>query len=192
MTYHNSNPYLEELNHQKAQQAHYDRGVRITGDTNPAYAHDLHVTITTLEAKAEHWEYENHLKQHNLHLILLPSHVTDNILSLLVAYSAYEGVTVKLAITYNPADHTLHMDIFSVVDGEVETVTVTHDFAIPDEQELEYKVFTEAYEFTYQPDPETENLTANTAVFLPELSHTAGKGKKILRPHGLYLLTPKL
>lgn len=190
MTHHNGNPYLEELNHQKALQAHYERGVRITGDTDPAYAHDLHDTITTLEAKAEYWEYEKHLNQHNLHLILLPSYVTDNILSLLVAYSAYEDVIAKLTITYT-ANHTLHMDIFSVVDGEVETTAVTHDFNITNEQAPEYKGLTEPCEFTYQPDPETENLTANTAVFLPELSHTEGNRKKILRPHGLYLLAPK-
>lgn len=191
MKHHPKNPYLKELNHQEAQQAHYERGVRITGETNHAYAHELYDTINTLEAKAEHWEYENHLKQHNLHLILLPSHVTDNILSLLVAYSAYEDVTAKLTITYNPADHTLHMGIFSVVDGEVETTAVTHDFNIPNDQASEYKYFTEPCEFTYQPDPETENLTANTAVFLPELSHAEGKGKKILRPHGLYLFASK-
>jgi hypothetical protein len=191
MKHHPKNPYLKELNHQEAQQAHYERGVRITGDTDPAYAHNIHDTITTLETKAEHWEYENHLKQHNLHPILLPRYITDNILSLLVAYSAYEDVTAKLTITYNPADHTLHIGIFSVVDGEVETTAVTHDFNIPNEQALEYKAFTEPCEFTYQPDPETENLTANTAVFLPELSHTEGNRKKILRPHGLYLLTPK-
>lgn len=191
MTYQNSNPYLKELNHQKAQQAHYERGVRITGETSHAYAHELHDTITTLETKAEHWEYENTLTQHNLHPILLPSYITDNILSLLDSYSAYEDVTAKLTITYNPADHTLHMDIFSVVDGEVETTALTHDFNIPNEQASEYKDFTESCEFTYQPEPETDNLTANTAVFLPELSHAEGKGKKILQPHGLYLLTPK-
>lgn len=191
MTYQNSNPYLEELNHQKAQQAHYERGVRITGETNHAYTHELYDTITTLEAKAEYWEYENTLTQHNLHPILLPSYITDNILSLLDAYSAYEDVTVKLTITYNPADHTLHIGIFSVVDGEVETTAVTHDFAIPNYQEEEHRAFTEPCEFTYQPEPETEDLTANTAVFLPELSHADGKGKKILRSHGLYLLTPK-
>ena len=77
MTYQNSNPYLEELNHQKAQQAHYERGVRITGETNPTYAQELHDTITTLEAKAEYWEYENNLNQHNLqpttYNLLLPS-----------------------------------------------------------------------------------------------------------------------
>ena len=90
------NPYLEELNYQKAQQARYERGVRITGEHDPGYAHKLHNTITTLEAKAEYWEYENHLKQHNLHPILLPRYITDNILSLLVAYSAYEDVTAKM------------------------------------------------------------------------------------------------
>lgn len=191
MTYQNSNPYLEELNHQKAQQAHYERGVRITGETNHAYAHELYDTITTLEAKAEYWEYENTLTQHNLHPILLPSHVTDTILSLLDAYSAYEDVTVKLTIIYNSATHTLHIEIFSVVDGEVKTTAVTYDSPIAAGEEPEYSALTAPQTFTYQPEPETSSMAANTAVFLPELSYAETKRKKILRPHGLYLLTPK-
>ena len=40
------NPYLEELNYQKAQQARYERGLRITGEQDHEYAHDIHNAIT--------------------------------------------------------------------------------------------------------------------------------------------------
>lgn len=190
MTHHNSNPYLEELNHQEAQQAHYERGVRITGDTNPTYAHELYDTITTLGAKAKHWEYENTLNQHNIHPILLPEHVTDAVFPPMEDMSEYEGWVVKLTVTYTPATQTLHCDLCSVLEGE-ESPAVPYSFPIPSGQELEYRVFTEPHVFTYQPEPETSNLDANMVIFLPELSYTETKGKKILRPHGLYLLAPK-
>ena len=186
------NPYLEEISHQKAQWARYERGVRITGDADPGYAHELHDTIATLETKAEHWEYENTLTQHNLRPILLPAHVTDTIVPHMKDISEYESVTAKLTITYDTANSTLHCGVSSVFDGE-ESPVVTYDFPIAAGEEPEYSALTAPQTFTYQPEPETNDLAANTAVFLPELSHpsTNAKGAKVLRPQGLYLLAAR-
>lgn len=185
---HPQNPYLKELNHQKAQWARYERGVRITGEHDPGYAHELHDTIATLEAKAEHWEYENALAQHNLCPVFLPAHVTDAIVPHMKDISEYEGWDAKLTVTYAPTTQTLHCELCSVHDGE-ESPAVTYKFPIPGGQEPEYKVFAEPQEFTYQPEPDINNPVPNTAVFLPALSHPAANNrKKILRPQGLYLL----
>lgn len=190
MTYHHNNPYLEELNYQKAQQARYERGVRITGDTNPTYAHELHDTITALEAKAEYWEYENVLSDNNLRALLLPAHVTDTIVPHMEDISEYEGLTAKLTVTYDPATSEIHCGIFSFLDGE-ELSEATYDFNITNGQGKEYKPFISPCEFTYQLEPETDNLAAYTTVFLPELSYNEDNRKITLRPHGLYLLAAK-
>lgn len=188
MKHHPKNPYLKELNHQKAQQAHYERGVRITGEQDHEYAHDLHNAITFFETEAAHWDYKNALTQNNLHPVLLPEHVTDVVFSHMEDISEYEGWDAKLTVTYAPTTQTLHCELCSVHDGE-ESSAVTYRFPIPGGQEPEYKVFAEPQEFTYQPEPDINNPVPNTAVFLPELSHPAANNrKKILRPQGLYLL----
>lgn len=184
------NPYLEELNYQKAQQARYERGLRITGEQDHEYAHDIHNAITFFETEAARWDYKNALTQNNLHPVLLPEHVTDAIFSPMEDISEYEGWAAKLTVTYVPTTQTLHCELCSVLDGE-KSPAVTYRFPIPGGQEPEYKVFTESQEFTYQPDPDINNLAPNTAVFLPELSHPAANNrKKILRQQGLYLLAP--
>ena len=151
-------------------------------------------TSTTLspffETEAARWDYKNALTQNNLHPVLLPEHVTDAIFSPMEDISEYEGWAAKLTVTYVPTTQTLHCELCSVLDGE-KSPAVTYRFPIPGGQEPEYKVFTESQEFTYQPDPDINNLAPNTAVFLPELSHPAANNrKKILRQQGLYLLAP--
>lgn len=185
------NPYLEELSYQKAQQARYERGVRITGDADPGYAHELRNTIATLETKAEHWEYENTLTQHNLRPILLPARVTDTIVPHMEDISEYEGVIAKLTVAYDTATSELHCGVFSALGGE-ELPKTTYSFHIFAGEEPEYSALTTAQTFTYQPELETSSMAANTAVFLPEISHPgAAKRIKILRPQGLYLLAAR-
>lgn len=185
------NPYLEELSYQKAQQARYERGVRITGDTDPTYAHELRNTIATLEAKAEHWEYENALAKNNLNPILPPARVTDTIVPHMEDISEYEGVIAKLTVAYDTATSELHCGVFSALGGE-ELPKTTYSFHIFAGEEPEYSALTTAQTFTYQPELETSSMAANTAVFLPEISHPgAAKRIKILRPQGLYLLAAR-
>ena len=74
MKHHPKNPYLKELNHQKAQQAHYERGVRITGEQDHEYAHDLHNAITFFETEAAHWDYKNAPTTQTLHCELCSVH----------------------------------------------------------------------------------------------------------------------
>ena len=135
------NPYLEELNHQKAQQARYERGVRITGDTNPAYAHELHDTIAELEAEAVYWEYDNALSDNNLRALLLPAHVTDTIVPHMEDISEYESLTAKLTITYDTANSTLHCGVSSVLDGE-ELSEATYRLPVSTGEEPEYSALT--------------------------------------------------